>query len=200
MFRRLLPLLALPVVLGSCQEEVNTLFDEEGVWSMIEVDLSGDGLSEVIDTRENGYMLWFQPSKKGEGIVAAAACVDEGGNASPESSFCHLDGGSTWQCKCFAYEFEDSSMRWLEYEPGSAPPSDVPDIVGGGDTDGTGPTLVSLAAVEGKAFTYIFQPLPNGLFQATESSTFVFQQKSTTTWTNAPTPPASPPDCEMQCM
>ncbi len=184
---------ASTLLVASCNgdDEVKTLFDEtEGIWSLIRYNLDGMGMNDVIDSRKDAFLLKFVASKKGSGVVAAASCADGSGAEFPNSSTCHLDPASVWNCRCFRYEFEDREMRWLEFAPGSTPPVDVPDAPAGG-TGGMGGdevTVVEVGEVEDIASQYLFQPLPPQLFgsQPEIPSTFLFQQKSTIVWDQPP--------------
>ncbi|RMG94131.1 MAG: hypothetical protein D6705_16950 [Deltaproteobacteria bacterium] len=192
-------LLAVPLLLASaCKEDEgpNTAFDEtKGVWSVVSYDLTGSGIEQVTSTREDGFLLRFVAEEKGKGVVAAAACQDSGGNHWPNNSTCHIDPDSTWLCRCFAYEFEENEMRWLEFPFGEAPPADVPDVDPGGDPMGV--TVVNVEVDEETAAEVLFQPLPEGVFGSREEppSVFRFRQRAETVWNNGDSsrPPNDPP-------
>jgi hypothetical protein len=167
---------------GCKDDEVKTLFEENGVWALVQFDLTGTGFQDIADNRSGGFLLKFD---SGKGVVGTAACTDNANNNSPSQSLCRFDYAATWTCRCFAYEFEESAMRWMEFDPGSAPPP-VPDGPPA-DTDGgaTGYTELEVGAFPDQASTYQFRPLPTNLFASDGvSSTFVFQRKATTTWSN----------------
>jgi hypothetical protein len=162
--------------LPGCKEEDNRLFDENGVWSMTHFsNADGDLLALEANTSEDAFMIKFD---SGDGVATTAACSFGGGSNDPGSSTCRLGEGDQldWTCKCFAYEFDDSTMRMIEFAPGEARPS-VPS--GSGDTDGTdGPTEIAVGDYEAVSNSYIFQPLPMDLFASNGvDSRFVFLSK-----------------------
>lgn len=198
------PALLLLGFAGCKDEGVKTLFDEGGVWAVIQFDLQDTGLNDVSDNRKSGFMLNFH---KKEGVVEAASCQDDSGSTSINSSLCHSDPNAVYVCNCFAYEFEESIMTWVEYDAGSSIP-DIPDDPGGGGGGGSGSgtggggadgvTQILAGEVEGVASNKSLSPLPVGLFgsRADIDSRFVIQQKSPVIWDNPPeNNPSEPPNC-----
>jgi hypothetical protein len=110
---------------GGCkEEETPTLFDEGGAWSLVRYDLTGQGDLSPINTevRENAFMLLFNDSRN---VVTTAACIDpDAGTVTPVDSLCRREPSNTqWECKCYAYAFEESLMKWVEFSAGTVPPS-----------------------------------------------------------------------------
>ncbi len=176
-----------------CAEEVATVFDEDGVWAVVAYDLDNSGLVDVFTSREGGFMLKFHQKK---GVVEAASCQDDSGNQTVTSSGCHSDPNSVFACRCFAYEFVENIMRWVEYEAGSAPPS-VPGVIVN-DSEGAmeGHTQILVGESATVMATKSLAPLPRGLFGGTDESTFVIQQKAPVLWDDPPNkPPEMPPAC-----
>lgn len=162
--------------LPGCKEEDNRLFDENGVWSLTHyTDGEGNLQMAPANTHENAFMIKFD---SGAGIATTAACAFQNNNYNPGETSCRIGESSQldWQCKCFAYEFDESTMRMIEFAPGEARPS-VPS--GSGDTDGSdGPTEVAVGDYEAVSNSYAFQPLPTGLFNSNGvDSRFVFLNK-----------------------
>jgi len=186
--------LGLCVTLGACKDDPPTpkLFDETGVWSVIQYDLEGTGsLKEIrLANRRDAFMLEFDPSEK---VVTAAACV-EPGSETPDDSPC-LNSPSTteWRCRCFAYDFVNDEMLWSEFNAGDIPPdvslgaADEPmaEEEGGSGTDDGGDeepsdeTLISVAEIMDVSATYNFRPLPMDLFgSASSTSRFILQSRT----------------------
>ncbi len=133
-----------------CKEDPPTpkLFEEEGAWSLIRYDLVGDGDISMVNTatRDNAFMLRFDSENN---VVTTGACVNEGeGQFTPADSSCRASPTETsWQCRCFAYAFENEKMLWREFDAGAVVPevsfdtaddgSNTP-APGGTGTGGTG--------------------------------------------------------------
>ncbi len=154
----LLPSLAC-LALGACGPDDTRLFDESGVWSLTHYSEDGSELFTLDKrTSQDAFMINFNRSK---GVAAAAACSFGGSGSSnvPGSSTCRQGSGDQleWECKCFSYEFEGSTIRMTEFAPGNAAPP-----VGSADTDGSGSGTTEVAVSEfGEvANSYNFTPLP----------------------------------------
>ena len=174
----------LASVSTGCKEDDNRLFDESGVWSLTHYSLDGTNLNEVNgNTQTNAFMLNFNASK---GVVAAAACANDGGSVRPNDSTCRLAPSADkrdWECSCFSYEFDESTMRWTRFQPGETPP---PVGSGSSDTDGdSGTDTVLVAEYPDVASSYFFEPLPgpsptdtDGLFASDgTTSRYVFLKR-----------------------
>jgi hypothetical protein len=167
------------------------LVDEQGVWSLLSYDLTGEGSLRQVDamTRGDAFLLQFDSSND---VVTAAWCgLDE--SDTPSNSTCRLQpDAARWFCRCFAYAYEGSQMRWGEFDAGAVPPNvtlagtePVPsddegetDANGGGGGGG-GDGLIILSGVAGQAATYDFTPLPEGVFASNgETSKYRMQQKA----------------------
>ncbi|NVB39363.1 hypothetical protein G6O69_16085 [Pseudenhygromyxa sp. WMMC2535] len=190
--------------MSSCKEEDTRLFDEEGVWALESYSLLGTGYQSIDQLRKNLFLLNFS---SGDGVVAAANCHSEGGGSGVNEANCVDGANSTWDCRCFAYEYDESRMVWQEFTPGDAPPAvGFPDNAadGGdeGDEEGSGAHEILLEAT-GATQTYEFASLPEGLFDSDGSiSKHVFQKKADTIWTAADIDEDGTPDldeCAMSC-
>jgi hypothetical protein len=189
-------LLALGALLltSACSKEEETpkLFDEDGVWSLQRYDLSGTDatLTEInVSSRGDSFLLKFDSDLE---VVSAAWCgLSE--SDTPNSSLCRLQPDEAdWYCRCFAYAYEESRMRWVEFDAGRprpmveldgaqpAPTGETEEGDGGGEETGSG-TVINLAEVPTVSSTYDFIPLPQGLFGSNgETSAYRFQRKSPT--------------------
>jgi len=157
--------LSLCVLAGGCEEEgFVTLFDEEGTWSLISYDLEGSGTYETIEStnRIDKFLMHFvRTSAEGAepaGKVAAATCIDLGGDQSLTSSSCN-DG---FTCRCFNYSYNEATMTFTEYEAANATlyaPME-------GEPAPGEPVAVFLSTVDNNDFQFIFKPLPSRLFQS----------------------------------
>jgi hypothetical protein len=173
------------VSLTGCPEEDTRLFDETGVWTLERYSLDGTPYQDINQGRKNRFLLRFKPA---DGVLAAAACHEEGFPVDVNSSSCTNATLATWSCQCFSYTYENSRMVWQEFAPGDTPPP--VGAVGGGDGTGdTGDTENSAHEVNVSAFgetsaTYQFDTLPLGLFNSNgDISKHVFQIKADTIWT-----------------
>jgi hypothetical protein len=224
---------ALVVAASGCgEDEVNKLFAEDGVWSLVEYDLEGtSGYEDLPDARRGGFLMRFN---SGLNKVAVASCQDDqnvadGVPGDVDGTLCGLGGEyKGFYCDCFLYAFEESQMCWKDADAGGVLPAigtcgDVPDVPddggsgtgdggdgtggdgtggdGGTDTGGDGGTGTGAGADEGGprtgsgygetpetlitlsedldvGSTYIFQPLPQGIYNSREFSRFKMQQKA----------------------
>lgn len=175
---------------SGCKEDEGPgkLFEEEGVWSLARYDLEGTGALQDINktSRGDAFMLKFEPEK---GVVSTASCGEDE-DKTPATSQCRLDPNSSWFCRCFGYAFEESEMKWVEFEAGSLPPEVMFDDMmmmpagtgTGGDTGAAmpgEPTIITVAELPDQASTIDFRPMPFGVFGSNgTSSRYVFQQKT----------------------
>jgi hypothetical protein len=176
-------LLAATATLTGCPEEDTRLFDENGVWALEQYSLDGSPYIDVAQNRKNRFLLRF---KSDDGVVAAAACHEEGTQVSVNGSNCTNAGLSTWTCQCFAYTYDNNRMVWQEFAPGDpVPPVGAPGADGETDGEGSGAQEVLLEAPSGTTATYAFSSLPMGLFNSDGMvSRHVFQIKADSVWTD----------------
>lgn len=193
--------------LTGCPEEDTRLFDETGVWTLEKYTLDGSPFSDVDQNRKNRFLLRFKPE---DGVLASAACHEMGTEVSVGGSTCVNAGLSEWECRCFAYTYENDDMRWQEFEPNTTPPtvgssgtggdSETEEEGGGGGGDAHSLTV---AAFENAASTYQFISLPNTLFNSDgQVSKHVFQIKADSVWTEVDVNTDGTPDleaCSMSC-
>lgn len=180
--------------LTSCKAEDTRLFEETGVWTLEKFSLDGTPFQDIIQSRKNRFLLRFMPTPDIEppdlmgGLVAAAACHEMGTDIDVKASTCVNAGQSTWSCQCFAYTFEESRMVWQEYDPGQTPPAVGFPVAGDGtgDAGGDGDAHeVLVSAFADSSSTYLFDPLPVGLFNSDgDLAKHVFQLKADTVWTD----------------
>lgn len=196
--------------LSSCKEEDTRLFDETGVWTLEKFTLDGTPYQDINQGRKNRFLLRFKPylelDPPAGGLVAAAACHEEGSDVDVKSSTCVNAVLSTWSCQCFAYTYLESTMVWQEYAPGDAPPV-VGEPAAGGDTGDTGGSEggetgtaheLMVSAFSGSTSTFQFDALPAGLFNSDgDISRHVFQLKADTVWTDVDIDADGTPDLEM---
>ena len=199
----LVPVLVLgTLMLGSAckkEEEVPTLFDEDGVWSLVRHDALATGLIADVDTmtRRDAFLLRYHADSN---VVETAMC-GETATDTPADSICLISANATWQfCNCFGYAFERSQQIWQEFQAGDMPPdvsfdesSDEADGASatatgtdgatGGDPPPGDATTINLAEVQQVADTYQYRPLPMGIFGSDGlASAYVFQQKAPQLW------------------
>jgi hypothetical protein len=176
------------VTLSGCKEEDTRLFDETGVWALEKYSLDGSPFEDINQARKNRFLLRFMPNDPeiGDGgIVAAAACHEMGSSVDVTASSCTNAAYSQWSCQCFVYTYTGSKMVWQEFAPGETPPA--VGTPGDGETDGMGSGAheLTVSAFGETAATYLFDPLPLGLFNSDgDLSKHVFQIKADTLWTN----------------
>lgn len=172
------------LALVGCKEEDTRLFDETGVWTLEKYSLDGTPYQDINQGRKNRFLLRFKPE---DNVVAAAACHEQGDDVDVNSSSCTNAPLAMWSCQCFSYTYEGSTMVWQEFAPGDTPP-EVGPVGGGGDgtdggTEGTAHEIQLSAFAETSA-TYLFDSLPEGLFNSDgELSKHVFQIKDPAIWT-----------------
>jgi len=205
----LLPgVLGLSLSVGACKEDPPTpkLFQEDGVWSVVNYDLTGSGDLKEIDTmnRRDAFMLHFDATEQ---VVTTASCVEDATDT-PASSTCLLTPTTTeWLCQCFGYDFVRDEMLWREFDAGDIPPdvslADLDDPGGGmaSGTDGGGgdgdDTLISLAEIPDVSSTYNFRPLPEGVFGSDgESSRYIFEARAASLFDRVFDDPDGRPGCE----
>lgn len=140
------PLLATLAIAPGCKEEptVSKLFEEDGVWSLIDYDLAGDGETRPLsDRRSNTFMFKFTTAMS---VVQTAACIFPGTAADPDpqtspvNTPCGMfDDDTEWECRCFGYAFEEETMKWVEFSAGDTPPVVTldPAPIGGADDGGS---------------------------------------------------------------
>lgn len=184
---------ALTLVLGtSCKEEETKLFDEEGVWALESYALDGLTFTQIDQVRKNTFLLRFSP---GDGVVAAANCFASGSSTSVNEATCTINKNSAeWECRCYAYEFTDSTMVWQEFAPGETPPpvgnptnndSGGSDEAGDEGGDGGGAHQITIEETDSSG-TYRYVNLPEGLFDSDGmTSKHVFRIKADSVWTGA---------------
>src|SRR5690606_1086008 len=105
---------------AGCKDETPTLFNESGVWQMLNFDI-GRGLMKVDeDFRRQAMLLKF---KSDMGIVQSAFCAETESQTAADST-CRIAVELTaWHCHCYAYVFEHDQMAWREFEAGEPRPS-----------------------------------------------------------------------------
>lgn len=166
-----------------CKEETPRLFNEDGVWQMLEFDIGG-GLKDVDeDFRKQAMLLKFRSDI---GVVQSAFCAEDERQTAADST-CRIAVDLTaWHCHCYAYAFEDELMAWREFEAGEPRPS--VSLEGSGDTDedngedgesANGTWIIDVQERATTRDTFLFSPLPEGLFGSDgEMSRFTFQRKA----------------------
>ena len=155
-------LCALTVLAGACKEEGrDVLFEEDGTWSLFQYDYEGKGLAPFDNAaRVDQFLLHFNMEA---GVVAAASCLDSMDRTDLANTLCDLN---KFQCRCFEYTYEKSAMSWTEVEPK------------GGTVADPKTTGISLEDYPDFNSTYLFTPLPEGLFNSDgTSSRYLFQPR-----------------------
>jgi hypothetical protein len=186
--------------LTSCKEEDNRLFEEGGVWALQAFTLDGTAIMDLDAQRRNHFLLRFSPD---DGVVATAACKVSPSETVTDSSCGFNSIDAEWECHCFAYEFDNSIMRWQEFAPGENPPP-VGAPAGDGETDGMTAGSHEIELEEAKASgTYQYFPLPEGIFGSDGvTSKHVFQSRAESVWTGADINEDDAPDldgCTQAC-
>jgi hypothetical protein len=185
----------LAPALGGCDDDdgPSKLFDERGTWSLSQFAADSESLLQSSDgpsgIRRDAFLLQFDPDL---GAVAAATCAGSNApdNDTPSNSSCRRDTAQIWTCSCYGYSFVDSAMVWQEYAPGETPPKPKApaDFVAGTDEG----SVLTVGEVNDAAFTYLFFPLPEGLFGSNgTTSRHVFVQKADSVY--------APTGCAEQC-
>lgn len=164
-------LCALVAAVGACKEEgPTTLFEEQGAWSLIEYDIDGSGNQAIDESRVDQFLLYFDQEA---GIVAAASCVDSMGRNDVDASLCDTD---EFECRCFNYTYEESTMIWKEFTTDSSTPPPPPENEDTVATPVGDPFSISLTAYPGSSGTFRYSGLPYELFNSQEGlSKYVFQ-------------------------
>lgn len=164
-------LCALAMAAGACKEEEPiSLFDEQGTWFLKLFDIEGTGLTNFdVAQRENQFLIHFNKDAQ---IVASAGCIDSMDRTDITETLC--DTGN-FQCRCFNYEFTDTTMVWTEFTPKGGVKAEDPPM------DSTAPKVgepysISVEAYPESGQTYRYSTLPYGLFNSDgETSRYVFQ-------------------------
>ncbi|MCR9165396.1 MAG: hypothetical protein ACE37F_35255 [Nannocystaceae bacterium] len=123
------------------------LFDEDGAWELQSFALEGSGLEQVASARGGELLMRFDNENR---VVQTAMCANNE-RATPSNTECEGVNDSQWFCHCFAYDFVEDEMAWLEFEAGATVPvvkvGDAAQADAGGadesgdtdtDTDGSG--------------------------------------------------------------
>lgn len=207
----------------SKEEGPGKLFEEDGVWSLTQYNLDGDGLTTIDNgVRGDAFMMKFTA----ESTVVQLAMCGETEMDTPGNSQCKLLPNDTaWFCRCYAYAYEEDVMYWREFAAGETPPmvefpdenapasSTAPATSGGGDTDtdggsggamgdtggsmAGGDVMVQLGALPDITSTYQFRPLPVGNWGSDGSiSSYVMQQKANSVFDQALDDPDGRPSCQ----
>lgn len=203
--------LGLCLAAGACKDDPPTpkLFQEDGVWSVIQYDVEGGGQLREVDNanRRDAFMLSYDSAEK---VVTSAACIERDTDTAANSP-CLLTPGTThWDCRCFGYDFANEEMLWREFNAGDLPPtvslSEVNEPPAGGDGTGTSggvggggesDTYIIVAEIMDVASTYNYRPLPDGLFGSDgETSRFVLQKRAASVFERAYDDPDGRPTCE----
>lgn len=155
-------LCALTVLAGACKEEGrDVLFEEDGTWALFQYDIEGKGL-EPFDAaaRVDKFLLRFDTEA---GVVAAASCLDSMDRTDLTQTLCDV---GMFQCRCFSYTYEKSTMTWTEVAPE------------GGEVADPKTTTIALEPYPGFNSTFLFEPLPEGLFNSDgTTSKYLFQSR-----------------------
>jgi hypothetical protein len=197
------------------------LFEEEGVWSLTQYNVDGDGLTNIDNqVRGDAFLMKFTADRK---VVQTAMC-GEAETDTPGTSQCKLLVNETaWFCRCFAYAYQGDEMIWREFAAGETPPDveyteggntpppgssagstatggDTDTDGGGGDTGSTGggaDTRIMLGAISGVASTYQFRPLPVSIWGSDgTASSYVMQQKANSIFDAVLDDPDGRPSCQ----
>ncbi len=213
--RRVIASLALvgSFALGACKEEdtgPGKLFDEDGVFEVTFFSLDGAGLRMINTTnRAEAFLIKFDAT---ENVVQTAMCGEDADDT-PENSLCRLSPtGTQWNCNCYGYAFEESTMVWREFNAGDTPPEVVigevaepmmgdtdTDTDGGGGDDGSaagGDPMLNVGEVANIAATYTIGPLPMGIFGSDgNASLYQIQKKAPTKFDQVFADPDGRPVC-----
>ncbi len=147
-------LIATALSTAACADDPGPgkLFDEDGVWELDAFALGGSGLEQLADLRGGEFLMRFDNENR---VVQTAMCANNE-RATPTNSECEGVSDSQWYCHCFAYDFVEEEMAWLEFEAGATPPvvkvGDAQQVdAGGGDEETAGDTDTDGAGEEGGA-------------------------------------------------
>lgn len=145
-------LIATALSTAACADDPGPgkLFDEDGVWELETFALEGSGLEQLADLRGGEFLMRFDNENR---VVQTAMCANNE-RATPTNSECEGVADSQWHCRCFAYDFVEEEMAWLEFEAGATPPvvkvGDAEQVdAGGGDEETAGDTDTDGAGEEG---------------------------------------------------
>lgn len=145
-------LIATALSTAACADDPGPgkLFDEDGVWELETFALEGSGLEQLADLRSGEFLMRFDNENR---VVQTAMCANNE-RATPTNSECEGVSDSQWFCRCFAYDFVEADMAWLEFEAGATPPvvkvGDAEQVdAGGGDEETAGDTDTDGAGEEG---------------------------------------------------
>jgi hypothetical protein len=128
-------LIATALSTASCADDPGPgkLFEEDGVWELQSFALSGSGLEQLSSARGGEFLMRFDNENR---VVQTAMCANNE-RATPTDSQCEEVTDAQWYCRCFAYDFVEEEMVWLEFDAGSTPPmvrvADADQPAGGGD-------------------------------------------------------------------
>ncbi len=145
------------------------LFSEQGTWALTLFDLDGSGLTPFdVAARADKFLLHYDSDAA---VVSAASCLDSMGRTDITETLCDTD---TFQCRCFNYTFEGTSMTWTEFISDGfiAPPEPAdPSVPKSGD-----PHVIKVEPFPESAQTLIYSPMPYSLFNSDGKTTrHVFQ-------------------------
>lgn len=175
-------LCALTVFVGACEDDGPIpLFDEKGTWALYYFDVMGELQPFNNGARVDKFLINYNPTDPERKIVSAASCIDSMGRTDITKSLCDTP---EFECRCFTYTFEETTMVWTEFPPkgGKLPP-------GPEDEDSMAPkpgepNVIDLEAYnpeEGYTGIYRYSTLPYGLFDSDGvESRFVFQKRGET--------------------
>ena len=145
-------LIATALSTAACADDPGPgkLFDEDGVWELQSFALDGSGLDQVASARGGELLMRFDNENR---VVQTALCANNE-RATPADSECEGVTDSQWFCRCFAYDFVEEEMAWLEFEAGGTPPvvkvGDAEQVdAGGGDEESAGDTDTDTGGEEG---------------------------------------------------
>lgn len=140
-------LVATALSTAGCKDEPGPgkLFDEDGAWELSTFALAGSGTEPIASNRRGDFLMKFDEEN---GVVQTAMCSNDDVD-DPTNSECQGFTDARWICQCFAYDFVEDQMAWLEFDAGSTPPmvkvgeEEAGDAAGaeagsGGDTDTDG--------------------------------------------------------------
>jgi hypothetical protein len=161
------------------------LFDESGVWAVELYSLDGGPYVEIPANRADRFLLRFKPS---DGVLAAAACTEQGTAVDIDSSNCTNAALASWSCECFAYTFEGDHMAWQSFTP---VPGELPPAVGDGAHE------LTVAPALGVSDVYDFMSLPVGLFGSDGAvAKHAFTRRAEQVWTDVDANVDTVPDLE----
>jgi len=155
-------LCALTVLAGACKEEGrDVLFEEDGTWALLFYDIDGRGLEPFdASSRVDKFLVHFDMENE---VVATATCVDSMGRTDITQTLCDI---GAFECRCFSYTYEKDVMTWTD-RPKEGETIADPQT-----------TAINLSVYAEYKSTYLFDALPEGLFNSDgTSSRYVFQSR-----------------------